>query len=321
MQERAAAHNNRPPPLPQTVGADALHRFGRTYHVPTKFGLLPFLLMALVLAMTFALLRRWEAPPFVYAYLGILALTVTIFQSRFGHVPRRASMLAGIVLSVGAMIVQGIVDSRSLGDSRVTSDFDTWFGLILLSVPFGALIGYLVGAVAAGIFLITDLITRPELRRDAAQSLKGLWRSGVDFGRLPSVTAGLYGDGQELVPTERKTRKTRASDEQQWNAYSDRFLLFNCIVYVSRSAPEGYEARFAQLEIPACQGRTMRAVLQTAAWRFRDVVTRCLRDNTAIPWHAEVVPKLSDEIEQWIPIYVSVPHENCESRPIRAGVV
>jgi len=113
------------------------------------------LALTTLMAVMFGLLRSVGAHPFVYVFVGVLALVTSLVQMRYGEVPRVASMVAGAIVmpicAVGFLIVLAM-------DERIGFDDISRLVCILpFLVALGAPLGYLAGASTAGLFLLIDL--------------------------------------------------------------------------------------------------------------------------------------------------------------------
>jgi hypothetical protein len=126
------------------------------YAVPKRFGMAGILALTTLMAVLFGLLRSVGAHPFVYVFVGVLALVTCLVQMRYGEVPRVASMLAGAVVmplcGIGFAMVAVFVDERISID-----DLSGMICMLPLAAAFGAGFGYLAGAATAGLFLLIDL--------------------------------------------------------------------------------------------------------------------------------------------------------------------
>lgn len=124
------------------------HAKEKVYSVPKRFGLSAILAMMTAIAFLFGALRRLDAPPMVYLFLGTLVMVICLVQMFFGAVPRQASVIAGAVL----------LPLFSFGMAFTTNGADSAEAVcsIIGGIPIGAFVGYLVGACAAGVFLLMD---------------------------------------------------------------------------------------------------------------------------------------------------------------------
>ncbi len=122
-----------------------------TYVVPKRFGMAGILAITTFMAGLFGILRWFDCHPVIYIFLGVLALVTCLVQMRYGDVPRMAS------IAVGALFLP----LCAMGTLFFVNGFRAFPGL-LCSIPLlavgGAVLGYIAGAMTAGIFLLMDLV-------------------------------------------------------------------------------------------------------------------------------------------------------------------
>ncbi len=124
----------------------ALHR-PPDFVVPKTFGMSAILGIMTALAVLFACLRWLDAWPVFYFFFSALALVICLAQMFYGKTPRLASIVAGAIA----------LPLFSLGAALFDNDFGpAILCLVVGFVPFGALMGYLTGTCAAGVFLVMD---------------------------------------------------------------------------------------------------------------------------------------------------------------------
>jgi hypothetical protein len=109
---------------------------------------------------------------------------VTIGQAVLfgGKKPRQASIVVGTALAFLAALI-GIHRNASTG-------YPLWYlcAMVLISLIFGAIAGYLAGGLIAGIFLVLD---RVERRRDAsAQHQSPSLPTTAESGEEPTTPTG-----------------------------------------------------------------------------------------------------------------------------------
>jgi hypothetical protein len=139
--------------LPSVAPAKKAH-----YQVPSRFGLTAIMGLLTVLAIIFGLLRAFDAPPVVYLFVGSEIMAICLAQILFGAAPRGSSALTGAILLPLWVFL-------TMNTRAVPMPFHLILTLFLIA--FGGLMGYCIGALAAGFFLMMDLI-EPWLIRDAA---------------------------------------------------------------------------------------------------------------------------------------------------------
>jgi hypothetical protein len=118
--------------------------------VPRTFGMSAILGIMTVLAVVFALLRWLDAYPLFYFFFSALAIGICVAQMFCGKTPRLASIAAGALILPLFLLIA----------AAIAGNMPDWAALLLavLFVPLGALLGYLTGACAAGVFLIMDYL-------------------------------------------------------------------------------------------------------------------------------------------------------------------
>ncbi len=125
--------------------------------MPRRFGVGVLLILMTFFAVLFALLRSLDYGPEVCAIVGVLFVGVAAGQALLfgGKQPRAASIVVGAVLfpleMLGLALYRNLVEQPGRG-----SIVDDTFAGLLCSIAGGALLGYLAGAVTAGIFLVMD---------------------------------------------------------------------------------------------------------------------------------------------------------------------
>lgn len=129
--------------------ADALGR-PPDYVVPKRFGMSAILGVMTALAALFGILRFFGAEPYFYAFFAIETLTICLAQMFYGGAPRVASVVAGaVILPLFTFVAAQFSEQLSGGDVCC---------MLVGFVPFGALLGYITGTCAAGIFLVMDSV-------------------------------------------------------------------------------------------------------------------------------------------------------------------
>ncbi len=121
------------------------------YAVPRQFGLSAVLAFTTIFAFVFGVLNYMHAEAIVYLFVATEIAAICLVQIVFPSAPRRASALTGAML---LPFWTAIWYANHL--SRVPL-----FWLLVVGgnlAVFGALLGYLIGGLAAGFFLAMDLI-------------------------------------------------------------------------------------------------------------------------------------------------------------------
>lgn len=125
------------------------------YQVPKRFGMGPLMGMMLLYSLIFAGLRWGGAPHWTYLFLGLLGVVIGFGQMQGESNPRFSSILTGAVALPGCMLA--FMAFVGLMEGRIDPG-DLLAGACLSFVMFfvGGIVGYLVGTVLAGVFLVGD---------------------------------------------------------------------------------------------------------------------------------------------------------------------
>jgi hypothetical protein len=135
------------------------------YSVPRRFDLATIFVVTSAYAMLFGGLSALGASPIVSVVIGGFVTAVGIGQAVLfgGQRPRSASVLAGVVLHAFIWIVYWIADPRLLPTEAVL--FIT--GYVVIG---GCILGYCVGGLVGGVFLVADMFRRRLRRRQRPAS-------------------------------------------------------------------------------------------------------------------------------------------------------
>jgi protein-S-isoprenylcysteine O-methyltransferase Ste14 len=127
------------------------------YQVPSRFSLTAIMGLLTVLAIIFGLLKAFDAPAVIYLFVGSEIMAICLVQILFGSAPRGGSALTGaILLPFWVYLTLRTPPLSAAGE----------FIMIATLFIFGGLLGYCTGTLAAGFFLMMDLI-EPWLLRDS----------------------------------------------------------------------------------------------------------------------------------------------------------
>jgi hypothetical protein len=119
--------------------------------VPKTFGMSAILGIMTALALLFACLRWANAEPVFYFFFSVEALTICLAQMLNGKAPRLASIAAGALILPAFTVAASLLTGNNRGG---------FVCLAIVFIPFGAVLGYLTGTCAAGIFLVMDFLER-----------------------------------------------------------------------------------------------------------------------------------------------------------------
>ena len=131
--------------------------------VPRRFGLALMFLVVTLYALLFSGMKLLGAPPVIFAVVATLITGVGFGQVLLfsGKYPRIASIWVGAVLFPLEILVVQLV-SLFNPSNTFTSDDDiaTAIVSVVVSIPGGAIFGYLSGCLTAGIFFLLDLYAK-----------------------------------------------------------------------------------------------------------------------------------------------------------------
>jgi len=124
----------------------------REYTVPKRFGMAAIVALLTTFGIVFGVLRYWQTPPVVYLFVASEIVAICLAQILFGSAPRIGSIATGAVLL--PFWVSLTVEDRLV---NLMSPEVFWISVVTL-VAFGGLLGYCIGALAAGFFLVMDML-------------------------------------------------------------------------------------------------------------------------------------------------------------------
>ena len=122
----------------------------RRYSVPRRFGLSAVMALLTTFGLLFGFLNYAEAPPVVYIFASFEIVAICLSQIVFGSAPRGSSAASG------ALILPICVWLTTTRPGWMSMEI-YWTCMAFLFL-FGSLLGYCLGALAAGFFLVMDLI-------------------------------------------------------------------------------------------------------------------------------------------------------------------
>ena len=129
--------------------------------VPRRFGISGILAITTTFGLLFGGLRYLGASPPVYLFFASQAILICMLQMSFGSIPR------GISAAAGAVFLPLWFMGYTLYSQRMS------LAELLLGIPFavalGALFGYCIGTLAAGVFLLLDMMHTQFRRTSVSQ--------------------------------------------------------------------------------------------------------------------------------------------------------
>jgi hypothetical protein len=181
------------------------------YSVPNRFGIGALLAFMTLFAMILSVVRRADPAIWIYWYIGVLGLSVCLAQMLSGQQPRLISIAVGAVCLPLFMAI-GFWDDVSSGPRLE----QLVLGLPCLAVV-GGVAGYLTGAMAAGVFLLGDMLVA-KLRGNrvvTADLVEEPLSPDVPFYSPDSCTPYLGEAAKRAVQPSTMGEQSSPSDEQR----------------------------------------------------------------------------------------------------------
>jgi hypothetical protein len=265
-----------------------------TYSVPKRFGLAAILAFTTIFAMVCGVMKMLDAPAVAYWYFGTLGIAVSLAQIASKLEPRLVSVIAGAICLPLFMVIHGFL----------TDDF---LLKAILATPclavFGGFVGYLAGAMAAGIFLVADMIETH-------------WRGGpTDHPAMKTETidnlipTAVFAD-DSCTPYLTATVPMTMSDsheEPRVKALGPPVgvPVYNCIALVSPRGDDGLvHVRAANVSDLRTSGASEREALQHLVGAFKIVISQAVAEGRAVPLLEQPHAKRSDETERLIAVHL-----------------
>jgi protein-S-isoprenylcysteine O-methyltransferase Ste14 len=154
---------------------------GRQYTVPKRFGMAAIVALLTVFALLFGILKYFDAPPIIYLFVASEITAICLVQIFFGEAPRFGSVF------IGALLLPFWV-SLTFGNGPSYMPHEVVFSLYVFMFLFGGLLGYCIGALAAGFFLLMDALETAVLDDTAGPVEAALVHSAE--GSLPHLQTG-----------------------------------------------------------------------------------------------------------------------------------
>lgn len=127
--------------------------------VPRRFGLLTMLGALTLFSLGFMLLEAFQTPGWLILHISLFLSAVSLAQMLFPAAPRQASIRAGAIYLPVALVVSipfSLLTERTADEPRY---WTVALAVMLISSFVGAGLGYLVGTLMAGLFLILQSIS------------------------------------------------------------------------------------------------------------------------------------------------------------------
>jgi hypothetical protein len=266
------------------------------YSVPARFGIAAMLAFTTLFAMLSGVLRFYDAPVSAYAFFGVLGVAVCGAQMWNKDVPRMVSVGAGAILLPVFVI----------GHSFLNNDGMLIGAAPCLAIP-GAIVGYLMGAVSAGVFLVSDMLEQ-RWRGEAA------YVAELADEPLPPGTPVYTADSCTPYLGE-EAAKVAGGATVHSDATSDPRVkkigppvgvpVYNCIALVSRRGADGLvHARAANVADLRTSGASEREALQHLVGAFKIIVAQCVAEGRPPPLLEAPHAPQPEETERLIAVHL-----------------
>ena len=125
----------------------------RIYSAPRRFDLATIFIATAAYSLLFGIMTLLDFAPVVKLYIGVLITIVGASQALLMNVldARRASIMVGASVHTIFSLVLFAMEPRFFGHSLIVA-------VLINGMAGGALFGYLAGVMAAGVFLVADLL-------------------------------------------------------------------------------------------------------------------------------------------------------------------
>lgn len=158
QERQLRAYGLSPEDLPESGGQQLLRSiFDPTcatgiYSVPRRFDLATIFVVTAAYSVLLGGLTAIDATPTVKTIVAVFVTVVAVSQAALAKVvhPRGTSIIAGAVANTAIVAILWLEMRRHIPIS--------FLFVAIAGVPFGAFLGYLAGAVVAGVFLVADLL-------------------------------------------------------------------------------------------------------------------------------------------------------------------
>jgi hypothetical protein len=255
-----------------------------------------------IFAMASGVLKYYEAPWPVYLFFLVLGTVVCLAQMLSRETPRLISVVAGAICLPTFVLIDQVLRGRGMG--------------IILELPctavFGAIAGYLTGAVAAGVFLVTDrLEARLRAKRLGSEEepiVAKLVPEDVPVYTPDSCTPYLGDAAAKLAsgaPAMNDSEPPAEASRVKKIGPPTGVPVYNCIALVSPRSEDGLvHVRAANVSDLKTSGASEREALQHLVGAFKIIVSQAVAAGTEPPLLAEPHPRRADETERFIAVHL-----------------
>lgn len=271
-----------------------------TYAVPRRFGLAAMLAFTTLFAGVSGILRYHDAPVSAYLFFGALGTVVCAAQMYSKGIPRLVSIIAG------AVFLQLFLGIEVL---RRGEGFDVFLAGGLCVAAAGGFIGYLTGAISAGVFLVADLVEqrwRGEMPVAAELIPDAKLPEGTPVYTSDSCTPYLSEQAAQVAAGE-PSMETPTGDAPRVKklAPPSGVPVYNCVALVAPRGADGLvHARAANVSDLRTSGASEREALQHLVGAFKIIITQSLAEGREVPLLVESHPAQPGEVQRFIAVHL-----------------
>lgn len=249
-----------------------------------------------IFAVLLGILRMYDAPVGFYVFFGVMGCTVCGAQMINNSVPRLVSVLVGAVCLPLTAISYAVI-----GEMRVT---EAVIMAPCLAVP-GALVGYLMGTVAAGVFLLGDLLEK-RVRGETIPTAVDAERAQVIPTYSPDSCTPYLGEAaSQLTAKDNHMTSDETTPRVKAIGPPTSVPVYNCLALVSPRGSDGLvHARAANLSDLRTSGASEREALQHLVGAFKIIVAQCLAEGREVPLLKEPHAPQSGEQQRFIAVHL-----------------
>ena len=267
------------------------------YSVPQRFGLGAIMAFTTIFAVLLGILRMYDAPVGFYVFFGVMGCTVCGAQMINNSVPRLVSVLVG-----AACLPLTAISYAVIGEMRVT---EAVVMAPCLAVP-GAVVGYLIGTIAAGVFLLGDLLEK-RVRGETISTATAVDAESAQV--IPTYTPDsctpYLGEAASQLTAKDNPMTSDETTRVKAIGPPTSVPVYNCLALVSPRGSDGLvHARAANLSDLRTSGASEREALQHLVGAFKIIVAQCLAEGREIPFLKDPHPPRSDEQQRFIAVHL-----------------
>lgn len=269
------------------------------YSVPRRFGIAAMLAFTTLFAVLLGILRFHSAPIAVYLFFGVLGSTVCFAQMWSEGVPRLVSIMAGAICAPLFLLIDSLTGGSHFMPAIVATP--------CLAVA-GGFVGYLMGTISAGVFLVSDLVERRWRGIDAATAAD-------EEAELPPGTPVYTSDSCAPYLSPEAAQVAAGEASMDGNISGDPRVkklgppvgvpVYNCVALIASRGADGLvHARAANIAELRTSGASEREALQHLVGAFKIIVSQSLAEGREVPILAEPQDPQPGETQRLIAVHL-----------------